>query len=321
MDLIYTNAAKEDIGVLLDYEFDLAFGSDENNFECSLLLQNHCMEAGSLLYIEGTEYGGIVDSIQSDTSREEVIYSGRTWHGILDSKVLAPDDGEAYLTVSGEANSVIASLLSRMDLSDFFEASSEDSGLTVSTYKMNRYINGYDGIKKMLKTVGGKLRFTVQNGKVILSAMAIHDYSADEEFDSDLLDFQIKKNYKTVNHLICLGSGELENRTVIHLYADESGNISQEQTLFGMDEFSAVFDYPNVESVEELERSGRAELKSLWGASELSVDFDADADTYDVGDIVGAYDNVTQISVCAVIAKKIVTINNGQITISYKVGD
>lgn len=321
MDLIYTNSSREDVGVLLDYSLDLAFGDDENDFECRIQSAAHCCEAGSLLYIEGTEYGGIVDSMSSDTVNSEVVYSGRTWHGLLNSKVLAPDDGEAYLTVSGEANSVLSSLLSRMGLTDFFEASSEDSGLTISTYKMNRYIQGYDGIKKMLKTVGGKLCFTFQDGKVILSATAVHDYSADGEFDSDLLAFQIKKNYKTVNHLICLGSGELENRMVIHLYADESGNISLEQTQFGMDEYSATFDYPNVESEEELERSGRSELKSLWEPAELTVDFDADADTYDVGDIVGAYDNVTQISVCAVIVKKIVTINNGQITISYKVGD
>lgn len=321
MDLIYTNSNREDVGVLHDYAFDLAFGTDENNFECSIPLQNHCMEAGSFLYIEGTEYGGIVDSIESNSDNQEVIYSGRTWHGILNSKVIEPDSGQAYLTVEGEANEVIASLLSRLALTDLFEASTEDSGLTVNSYKMNRYITGYDGIRKMLKKVGGKLKFTVQDGKVILAVVSIHDYTQDEEFDSDLVDFKVKKNFKAVNHLVCLGSGELENRMVIHLYADTKGYISQEQTQFGMDEYSAVFDYPNVESLEELEGSGRDELKSLWEPAELSVDFDADADTYDVGDIVGAYDNVTQISVSAVIAKKIVTINNGRITISYKVGD
>ena len=86
MDLIYTNSAREDIGVLLDYELDLAFGADENNFECRIASASHCCEAGSLLYMEGTEYGGIVDSIQSDTEAQEITYIGRTWHGILNSK-------------------------------------------------------------------------------------------------------------------------------------------------------------------------------------------------------------------------------------------
>ena len=321
MDLIFTNAAKEDVGVLFDYEFDLAFGEDENNFELTIQQSAHCLEPGSFIYIEGTEYGGIVDSIAVDTEKKSITYGGRTWHGILNSKVLEPDAESAYLILTGEANAVIANLVSKMALTDLFEASCDDSGITISNYQMNRYINGYDGILKMLKTVGGKLRFTFQNGKVILSAMAIYDYSKDEEFDSDLVEFQIKRNYKTVNHLICLGSGELENRMVVHLYADESGNISSDQTQFGMNEYSAVYDYSNVESAEELERSGRDELKSLWGASEMSVDFDAETDAYDVGDIVGAYDNVTRIAVCAVIVKKIVTIKNGQIIISYKVGE
>ena len=248
-------------------------------------------------------------------------YSGRTWHGILNSKVIEPDSGKAYLTVSGEANEVIDSLLARLGLSDLFEASTEDSKLNISNYKMNRYIPLYDGIRKMLKTVGGKLIVAVRNGKVTLSATLMHDYTKDEEFDSDLVEFKVKKKFKTVNHLICLGSGELEDRTVIHLYCDTAGNISQTQTQFGMNEITDVYDYPNVESEEELLQGGIDKLKSLWEPAELSVDFDADADTYDVSDIVGAFDNITGISVSAVITKKIVTIKNGRITISYKVGE
>jgi hypothetical protein len=36
-------------------------------------------------------------------------------------------------------------------------------------------------------------------------------------------------NNSGVNHLICLGSGELQNRIVVHLYVDADGNISQTQ--------------------------------------------------------------------------------------------
>lgn len=321
MDLIYMNSNHEDLGVLLDYEIDMAFGQDENNFECTIAASSHCCGSGFFLYMEGTEYGGIIDGIESNNDTKEVIYSGRTWHGILNSKVIEPDSGAAYLTLTGEANSVIGTLLSRLSLTDLFEASSEDSGITISNYQMNRYIKGYDGIQKMLNSVNGKLRFAVKEGKVILSAVPVRDYTQDEEFDSDLVDFQVKKKFRTVNHLVCLGKGELENRTVIHLFADTSGNISKTQTQFGLDEFMDVYDYPNAESAEELESGGIDTLKALWEPDKLSVDFDADTDNYDVGDIVGAYDNVTQISVSAVIRKKIVTIRDGQITISYKVGE
>lgn len=321
MDLIYSNASRKDLGVLHDYTLDLAFGTDENDFECRIPADAHCCGAGFYLYIEGTEYGGIVDCIASDTESKEVTYSGRTWHGILNSKVIEPEPGEDYLVVSGEANEVIATLLVRMGLSALFAASADDSGMTVNKYKIHRYIPVYDGICKMLSSIGGKLRLSYNGEKVILSAETAHDYSRDEEFDSDQVDFVAKRNFNTVNHLICLGRGELADRTVIHLFADVNGNISYEQSQFGLAEYAAVYDFSSVESEEELERGGRERLAALWKASEMSVNFDADADAYDVGDIVGAIDNITGISVSSEITKKIVTITNGHTNISYKVGD
>lgn len=318
MDLIYTNQNHEDVGVLHNYELDLAFGGDENNMECVVSKNDHCCTFGSYLYIEGTEYGGVVDSIESKNSTNEVVYSGRTWHGILNSKVLQPDNGEDYLVLSGEANAIIASLLTRMGLSDLFEASSESSGLNINRYKMNRYISGYDGILKMLKTVGAKLLFCVQsNGKVLLSAAPVVDYTK-EGLDSDLIDLDVKQTANTVNHLICLGQGNLADRLVIHLFVDADGNISQTQTFYGMDECVAVFDYSNAQDEDDLINSGTERLKELMHQDDLSVDVNDVDDPYDVGDLVGATDNITGISVTIPITKKIVTIKNGIVTIDIK---
>lgn len=321
MDLIYMNSAMEDIGVLMDYELDLAFGADENDFECQIQKESHCCEAGFYLYIEGTEYGGIIDSIKIDTAINRITYSGRTWHGMLDSKVLEPNSGQAYLTVTGEANEIIASLLSRMGLSDMFEASSVDSGINVNSYQMNRYITGYSGITKMLDSVGAKLQFTFRDRKVILSAVTKRDYTQEDEFDSDNVDFILKKKYNTVNHLVCLGRGELAERTVIHLYTDADGNVSRTQTFHGLEECAAVYDYPSAESEEELINGGTEQLKSLMTNTDLIIDCDSESDSFDVGDVVGAYDNATAISVASAIRKKIVSIKNGQIIIQYKVGE
>ena len=316
MDLIYMNSNMEDIGVLRDYEMDLAFGTDENNFECQISAASHCCEGGYFLYFEGTEYGGIIDGVEIDTALNEVTYSGRTWQGILNAKVLCPDDGKDYLVVSGEANAVLSSLLSRFSLTDLFEADTANSGITISKYQMYRYITGYDGIVKMLNSANAKLKVKFDGRKVILSAVKKQDYSQNEEFDSDLMDFRIKKKAKTVNHLICLGKGELADRTVVHLYADAEGNISQTQTQFGVDEYTAVYNYSSVETEEELIRSGTEQLEALWEQDEVSADFGADSDAYDVGDTVGAYDNITGLYISTEIKKKIVTIKNGQITVS-----
>lgn len=315
------NAAKEDIGVMLDYTFDLAFGIDENDFECNITIDNHCCEAGFYLYYEGTEYGGLIDTVKVDTAKGEITYSGRTWHGILDAKVIEPDAGEDYLALTGEANAVLGLLIDRMGLSGLFRASSEDTGINISNYRMNRYIAGYEGIRKMLKACGAKLKIVFKDGFVELSAKPIVDYSKDEQFDTDRIDFVVKKNSHPINHVICLGRGDLAEREVIHVYADKSGNISHEQSLTGIDEVSAVYDYPNAETSEELKQGGIEKIQEAWGSNEINFDFNSNDETYDIGDIVGARENVTGIEVDAEITKKIATINSNTITISYKVGE
>ena len=318
MDLIYANSERKDLGIVRAYNFDLAFGSDENNFELKVGVNDHCCEAGYYVYIEGTEYGGIIDAVASDTAAEEVTYTGRTWHGILNSKVLCPDSGQDYLTLNGEANTVLSTLISRMGLTSIFAASSDASDLTISSYKMARYITGYDGIRKMLNSVSGKLVMSYNGTKVILSAVPIVDYTADGVFDSDILSFTVKKTSKKVNHLICLGKGELKDRTVIHLYADASGNISQTQTLTGLDEYTAVYDNPNAESIEKLREAGTEQLAELQKQDDLSVSLSEGEDVFDVGDIVGAVDNVTGIAISVPISKKIISIQNDYLSAAYE---
>jgi hypothetical protein len=108
---------------------------------------------------------------------------------------------------------------------------------------------------------------------------------------------------------------------VVHLYADGNGNISQTQTLFGMDEYVAVYDYSSMGSEEELIQSGTAELAALWVQDELQIALDDNSDVYGIGDIVGAYDQITKLAVSSAITKKIVTVRDGAITISYEVGE
>ena len=320
MDLIYMNPAHEDIGVLHDYKLDLAYGESENDFELQMPADAHCCEKDFSIYIEGTEYGGIVDEIASDTEFEIVTYTGRTWHGLLNSKIIEPDAGQDYLTVKGEANTIIGELIARLGLSEMFAVSTEDSGVNISTYKMNRYIPAYEGIRKMLKTEGGKLRFTFKGGKIILSAHPRGDYTQDGNLDSDLIDLKVKRYYNPVNHLICLGRGELAGREVIHLYSDADGNISHTQTFTGIDERAEVYENTNAESLEDLENGGIDRLKELAQADEVDVALDEDNEQYEIQDLVGATDNITGLTVSAEITKKIVTIDNGQVTISYKVG-
>jgi hypothetical protein len=352
MDLTYANQNMEDIGVLQNCTFDLAFGEDENNFELTVDTANHVCRAGYYAYVENTEYGGVIDKVKVDTKTQKLVYAGRTWHGILESKILQPDSGADYLTVSGEANQVIDTLVSRSALGGLFRASTEDSDLTVKSYQMYRYIGAYSGIKNMLANIQAKLLFNFANGMVTLSAVPAVDHTDTgwtweerdnfnytwakwdslgyawgvldgdywlNEFDSDRFAFAAEKNYRPVNHLICLGQGDLKDRCVIHLFADSIGNISYSQTLFGLDEVTEVYDYPNAESADELDKSGRARLAQAGSDGKLDISLDPDS-LYDIGDFVGAREYVTGIFVKKAIAKKIIFLEKGLAKISYKVG-
>ena len=318
MDLIYSNSDKEDIGVLKDYKYDLAFGSDENNFEVTVSSSNHVCDAGFFVYIENTEYGGMIDSVHVDSAKATVKYKGRTWHGILNSKVLQPDKNQDYLIVNGEANTVINELISRMGLSALFRVSSVSSGVNISNYKMNRYIEGYTGILKMLKEANGKLNVKFKGGFVELSASPLIDYSQDEQFDTDQISFKIQQNFKPINHVICLGKGDLKDRRVIHVYSDLLGNISGTQTLTGINEICTTYENSNTESDDELIKGGVDIIEKSFASNSVDFSFDSNEETFDVNDIIGAKELVTGTVVKAFISKKVVKIDKYSTSISYE---
>lgn len=318
MDLIYMDESKKDIDVLKDYTLDLAYGSDENDFECKVNINNNVCKTGYYLYFEGEEYGGVIDSVGVDTDETTVTYSGRTWHGILESKVLQPDEGEDYLSVSGEANEVLKLLIERMGLSELFKVSTLNSKIQISSYQMNRYIKGYTGIMKMLKAYNAKLNMVFNRGFVELSASPLTDYSRDEQFDTDQISFTIKRNSKHINHVICLGRGDLKDRRVIHIYCDLLGNISGTQTLTGLDEMCEIYDNSNAESDEDLIQGGIDKITESFASD--SVDFSLDSNDqyiFDVNDKVGAREQITGTYVVASVSKKIVNISNNSTSISY----
>lgn len=265
MEVIYADKNRRDIGYLLGCELDLAYGKDENDFSLTIELSEQCCEEGYFVYIEGTEYGGIIDVIHPDTDGSVIEYRGRTWHGIMEGKVLEPDKGQDHLIVSGDANDVLRNLVERMGLSGLFKVTEKTSGIRIPRYQFPRYVKGYTGIRKMLYSYRAKLSLMYLNKQVILSAIPLYDYSRDEEWDTSQLSFDVEKNFRPVNHLICLGKGDLKNRRVIHLFADENGEIQpysriqnpymdshyildkSGQKLFYQDEKTEILDMGNAE--------------------------------------------------------------------------
>lgn len=321
--LIYTDANRIDQGVLGNATLDLEYGRDEsdqaNTFEVSIDRNSKIrLEDKALVYIEGTEYGGKITGIGTNTGEDVITYKGMTWHGLLNAHVLGPDSGQDYLVLSGEAHTVIRSLIERMNLQDIFTAPMTSSGININ-YQV-RYEYGYFTILAMLAASSAKLKMTYDNGMVVLSAEPIADYSDSDELDTTQIELEIDKDYLPVNHLVCLGEGELKNRIVLHFYADADGNVSTTQSLFGADENTLIYDYTNADS-NELSEKGQEKLKELQNCDTVKVDI-PEGRVLDIGDLVGAIDPITGIYVATEVTYKTVTISsNGLVSIAYKVGD
>ena len=318
MDLIYTDENRIDKGVLTAYAFDLSFGANENDFEMTLGANEPVLSDGSFAYIEATEYGGVIDGIKASTNSNAVTYKGRTWHGIMNSKVIKPNAGEPYLIVSGDANVILASMVDRLGLTGLFVAAEELSGINITRYQFHRYTKGYDGICDMLGDNGAKLKIEWVNRAVRLSAVPVADYT-ETPADSDTASLNVEKYSKKVNHLVCLGKGELTEREVIHLYADQFGNIGDEQYYFGLDEIEETYDNANSE---DLRADGISYFKSLRNNDKAEISLkETNAKPYDIGDIVGASEIRTGITVAAIVTQKIIKIKNGVISTEYKTGE
>lgn len=317
VDLICADENGVPFHAVSDCVLDCAWGSGENDFELTLYDGTVLPDRG-LVYVDGTEVGGIVDHMKDELSDgvSVVTYSGRSWHGMLAGKVLQPDSGQDYLKVSGPVNRVLSNLLARIGLSDMFKVRA-DSTKTIPTFKFDRYCTAYDGIRRMLAANDLKLMFQEVDGTIWMYAMPVAAH--DDTVDSDLVDFSITKDYRRTNHMIGLGKGDLRNRLVVHYYADGSGKVSNTRTFDGRDEIAAVYDYSSAEK-DELDKQTKKQLQDLQGAGAVDVTVH-DGLSLDVGDRVAGRDHVTGLTVTAIVLKKIVKLSGGLLSVSYEVGD
>ena len=177
VELIVTDASHVDQASLEGFTLDAAWGADENDFELTV---DRLIDAGSYVYFDGGECGGVVDSLKDSLKdgRSTLTYGGRTWHGMLANKILEPDKGKDYLTVSGTASTVIGSLISRVGLDGVFDAvdSPAAGAQTIKQYQFDRYTDCYTGLRKMCAANGLKLRLAYTSGQVNIWAEPVAHY-------------------------------------------------------------------------------------------------------------------------------------------------
>lgn len=333
MDFIYTGNDLVDIDYLdrqmeLDMEIGSYLSSSRNDFELTVpySVWNSKFNEGSIIYDndETSEYGGRIQGITSDTANECVTLYGYTWRGLISKKYVVPPSGQSHYQARGDANDFLRAILDDQ-FDGLIIGSTELCGVEVN--RDLRYVNMLEAIEKTLSDVGLKLKITfdIQNKCAVCSSVPITNYSNDTELNNDygynLVAKAIKNGY---NHVICLGQGELTERTVINLYRLSNGTVTQDESLaiadgnVGINRRTMLYDYSSVESEEELLQGGIDQLNENQDTNTLEI---SNVENVDISDIVGAKDRITGIYMQKQIISKVLTGFIDNIDIEYKVGD
>lgn len=318
MDMILAKSDGQEI-CIVDYDFDVDQG-ETNDFQINASYASWIPEIaiGDLIYIPGTEIGGIIKNISSATNTGNIYLKGYTWRGYLSKRVIRPPTGSDYYIAVGELNNIIRSLV---DIPNFV-VPQINTGIHVH-YQFERYCSVLDGIEKMLQTVGCRLDIqyiqTETGGYIQVQAVKAGMYGNTIEYSQDsMIDFNSTDDQMGVNHLICLGKGELKDRIVIDLYADKDGNISQNKTIRGIDEIVETFENSGAEE-ETLIESGTNRLQEHISKKSFTATIKQTEKELFIGDIVTGQDYITGNTVTKPIVDKVVKRTNGTYTRDYKI--
>lgn len=314
-----------EVSYVKDCNIDMDLG-DTNDFEIQMgagMWDAGTYNYGHRVYIPGTEYGGLLEELSTETASDTVIWRGDTWRGILAKKLIYPPEGQTHLTVSGDANKVIQDIIGDR-FGSLFYAAAEESGIQIKNYRFDRFCTVLAGLEKMLAAVSARLDIQyiqgspgIPGGAVCIRAVQVTDWSEELEYSQDgKLNFTTTEYRRGINHLVCAGSGEGEGRLVLHLYAQKDGSIGKKQYYTGLEEREALYSYTSVDDAEQLEKDGAERLKELMNYKQMDVSIE-DVDV-EIGDIVGGRDRITGMSLQKPVVGKILLIEDKTVSIEYK---
>ena len=296
--VILANENLRELGAIKDANITVDLNGDRT-FSVQIARSNWRPELtfSSLIYIMGTEYGGIIGEVLTDTTLDYVELKGMSWRGRLAKKIIQPPTGSDYKTVSGELHTVMKSLI-ESEFDGLIVVSQEDTGVNVSNYQFDRYCTLYDGLVKMLKSKWYRLQLSFRReqgepGYLFVEAVPIVDYSNRIELSRDCrINYTMDDKRDGVNHLIVAGKGELQDRNVLHLYVQEDGSIGTQQYYTGLQEIADVYENTSTET-DELQSKSEERIRELMNKKTFKMDVAKLGLDVGIGDIVGGRDYLT----------------------------
>ena len=328
--LIHADRNRAEVGVVNDFtRFDAQIHHncrlEDNTFALEMTVgawQADKIMRGDYVYIDQSEFGGIVASVEKNTATDTVTIKGPLWRALLAMRIISPPEGEAYkVYTNAEPNAVIADVVGN-DYVRLFHVPEIDTGVTMSC--QFRYPTKLAGLSKALNAIGFTLSciYDASAQHVILQARRCVDYSDYSDISPDLgIGMTVSAGrVDDYNHVIGLGQGELTERMVREMWMID-GRLyrTRPASLTETDLRSMTFDYPNAESEDELYSSmGDALLKyaamssAAIDLSELQIDLQLD-------DLITTIDRDLNITAKKSVSQRILTITDEGSTIRTEV--
>ena len=320
---VAATTGEEYAALLGENSLDIEIGG-QNDFELKIdrvYSEGFGIDFGDYLFSPGTEWGGRIESMEIGTDTTEIVWQGITWRGLMAAAIIQPEPGQDYYTASGDLNEVIKQVLTANDdATVIFSVPDEAAGVQVTNYQFDRYTTKLAGLNKLLQANGYRLDIYTEEDtpggtfKVWAQAVPITDYTEQLEYsqDTDTVTIRMTEDHGAVNHLICLGTGELKNRLRVDLYVGVDGSIIEDsgQGFAGISERAAVYDYNNVEGTTDQERlanlkaAGIKKLQEMQAATTMELTA-ADNLPAEIGDIVGGQDQTTGLAMSRPVSSKI----------------
>lgn len=322
MEFVVCDSSKNEVGPMDTRNISLDFNlGDTNDVEITCPLDT--ISKGQYVVCFGTEYGALMEESIENTNSSVVTWHGNAFRRFLDEFIIEPPAGEDYLIVSGDAHDIMRTVLNGA-FDGMFEVPVEASGITYTNYQFPRYASALEGFSKMLADRNARININIVQGgsnepfSVELSAVPVNNLSDEIQFSEDSrINIEVIDSQRGITKLICLGKGDLKDRQVAYLYAWPDGSIRQKEYYTGLRRRTAVYEYANAETLEDLIENGTKCLKELMNYKKMTMSV-SDADLQ-IGDIVMGKVYASGTTLKKPVVEKTLKIKNGNMSVDYKV--
>lgn len=319
MELIVADSAGNTLFPISDFELDADAGwgdGVDNTFDLVVRDPNVPLpEAAWRFFADGSEIGGRVEGFELKTGRNatELHWTGSTWTGVLAKRLLWPDSGQDYLTLSGDANAVLRTVIKRLDLASLFTVPDTAAGASVNYQCSRDNPDAWTNLRLAMRSAGLRLDAKWVDGACRLQAVRVTDWRG--KVDSDLVSFDLTSDLLVTNHLKAAGKGELASREVVDVYADRYGNVGATKAMAGVFELEEYYDANNSEGG-DLRDQAVSRLKDMQAEGSVKVTV-GEGVSFGLGDVVEARHYSPNVTVNVEISSRVTTATGAGVAVTY----